>query len=143
MIMSFKPIQFSPLQGRGRVNADTSVIRPVLDSKKGVIMSQGLYPSYSDIDTYHMAASSIDTAIRNAVAAGADPDYLAILDNFCWCSSNDPERLGSLKKLLKLVMIMQLLTGLHIFPEKIVCLMILRVDNEKGKPISISIPQPY
>jgi phosphoribosylformylglycinamidine synthase len=60
-------------------------------------MSQGLYPSYSEIDPYNMAASSIDTAIRNAVAAGANPDYLSLLDNFSWCSSNDPERLYQLK----------------------------------------------
>ncbi|MBU3979138.1 phosphoribosylformylglycinamidine synthase, partial [Patescibacteria group bacterium] len=86
-----------PLQGRGRVNADTSVIRPVLSSQKGVILSQALYPAYSEIDTYNMAASSIDTAIRNAVAAGANPDYISLLDNFCWCSANEPERLYQLK----------------------------------------------
>ncbi len=90
-----------PLQGRGRINAECSVIRPVLDSQKGVIMSQGMYPTYSDIDTYHMAAASLDTAVRNAVAAGANPDYLALLDNFCWCSSNEPERLGQLKHAAK------------------------------------------
>jgi phosphoribosylformylglycinamidine synthase len=32
------------------------------------------------------------------VCAGADPDRLALLDNFCWCSSNEPERLGQLKR---------------------------------------------
>lgn len=90
-----------PLQGRGRVNGDTSVIRPVLDSQKGVIMSQALYPVYSEIDPYKMAAASIDTAIRNAVAAGADPDYLSLLDNFCWCSGNDPERQWQLKMAAK------------------------------------------
>lgn len=90
-----------PLQGRGRVNADTSVIRPVLASQKGVILSQALYPSYSEIDPYKMAAASIDTAIRNAVAAGANPDYLSLLDNFCWCSANDPERLYQLKQAAK------------------------------------------
>ncbi|HEX8931824.1 MAG TPA: phosphoribosylamine--glycine ligase, partial [Patescibacteria group bacterium] len=88
----------SPLQGRGRVNAETSVFRPVLTSPKGVIMSQGLYPKYSDIDTYQMAAAALDTAVRNAIAAGANPDYLAILDNFCWTDSNNPERLGQLKR---------------------------------------------
>lgn len=91
----------APLQGRGRVNAETSVFRPVLTSAKGVILSQGLYPNYSNIDTYHMAAASLDTAIRNAVAAGANPDYLAILDNFCWTDSNNPERLGQLKQAVK------------------------------------------
>jgi phosphoribosylformylglycinamidine synthase subunit PurSL len=91
----------SPLQGRGRVNADASVFRPVLTTNKGVVLSQGMYPTYSDIDTYHMAAASLDTAVRNAVAAGANPDHLAILDNFCWTDSNNPERLGQLKQAVK------------------------------------------
>ncbi|MGQ9842964.1 MAG: phosphoribosylformylglycinamidine synthase subunit PurL [Spirochaetota bacterium] len=87
-----------PLQGKGKVNGNATVIRPVLSSQKGVVLSQGLYPSYSDIDTYWMAACSIDTAIRNAVACGCDFDHLAILDNFCWCDSTNPFRLGQLKE---------------------------------------------
>jgi phosphoribosylformylglycinamidine synthase len=87
-----------PLQGRGRVNGNTSVIRPVFESERAVALSQGLYPSYSDIDTYWMAACSIDTAIRNVVAVGGTLDHLALLDNFCWCDSNNPERLGQLKE---------------------------------------------
>ena len=34
---------------------------------------------YGDLDTYHMAASAIDEAIRNCVAVGADPMRIAIL----------------------------------------------------------------
>ncbi|MGH7245373.1 MAG: AIR synthase-related protein, partial [Candidatus Levyibacteriota bacterium] len=90
-----------PLQGAGRVNSYTSVFRPVLSSQKGVILSQALYPTYSNLDTYDMAAASIDTAVRNAVAAGGNPDYLSLLDNFCWCSANDPERLYQLKRAAK------------------------------------------
>ncbi len=87
-----------PLHGRGRVNGNATVIRPVLDSYRGIVLSQGLYPSYSDIDTYWMAACSIDTAIRNAISIGGSLDRLAILDNFCWCDSDNPERLGQLKE---------------------------------------------
>jgi len=87
-----------PLQGRGRVNGDATVIKPKLDSNKAVVISQGINPSYSEIDTYDMAACAIDTAIRNAVATGADLEHLALLDNFCWCSSTEPERLGQLKR---------------------------------------------
>jgi phosphoribosylformylglycinamidine synthase len=90
-----------PLQGRGRVNSDASVTRPLLDSPKGVALSQGLCPAYSDIDSYHMAACAIDTAVRNIVAVGADPTCIALLDNFCWCSSTDPHRLGQLKQSVK------------------------------------------
>ncbi|MDO8624826.1 MAG: AIR synthase-related protein, partial [Candidatus Diapherotrites archaeon] len=87
-----------PLVGRGRVHSDATVTRPLLDSRKGIVLSQGLYPSYSDLDPYRMTACSIDTAIRNVVAAGGNPDAIALLDNFCWCSSNDPKRLGQLKQ---------------------------------------------
>ncbi len=84
-----------PLQGRGRVNGNATVIRPLLDSYRGVVLSQGLYPSYGDIDTYRMAACSIDTAVRNAVAAGGRLDSLAILDNFCWCDSEQSRAPGT------------------------------------------------
>lgn len=87
-----------PLQGKGRVYAEASAIKPLHTSPRSVVISQGVNPSYGDIDTYHMAACAIDTAIRNAVAAGANPDHLAILDNFCWCSSTDAERLYQLKQ---------------------------------------------
>lgn len=90
-----------PLQGRGRVNADAGVIQPLFDSHKGVVLSHGYAPWYSEIDTYAMAAASIDTAVRNAIAAGASREYLAILDNFCWSSSEKPERLYELKQAAK------------------------------------------
>jgi phosphoribosylformylglycinamidine synthase len=87
-----------PLEGKGRVNADAAVIQPLPHSKKGIILSHGYAPWYSAIDAYAMAAAAIDTAVRNAICAGARRDYLAILDNFCWSSSNTPERLYELKE---------------------------------------------
>lgn len=86
-----------PLQGKGRVNGDATVIKPLFHSKKGIALSQGMYPRYSDIDSYDMAAASIDTAVRNLVCVGVDPEKIALLDNFCWCSSHDHHRLGQLK----------------------------------------------
>lgn len=70
--------------------SDAGIIRPIecLDSEKhhyeGVVISNGICPKFSDIDTYAMAASAIDEAIRNFVAVGGDPEHVAILDNFCW-----------------------------------------------------------
>jgi phosphoribosylformylglycinamidine synthase len=43
-----------------------------------------------------MAWSVMDEAIRNAVAVGADPDKIAVLDNFCWGDPLRPETLGTL-----------------------------------------------
>jgi len=53
-------------------------------------------PHYGDFDTYHMATSAIDEAVRNAVAVGADPEKIAVLDNFCWGYTDRAETLGSL-----------------------------------------------
>ena len=87
-----------PLQGAGLVNSDAAVLRPIPESIKGVVLAQGYAPAYSDIDSYAMAAAALDTSIRNAICAGANPDHLAILDNFCWSSGNSPERLYELKE---------------------------------------------
>jgi phosphoribosylformylglycinamidine synthase len=43
-----------------------------------------------------MAAGAVAEAVRNVVAVGADPDRIAILDNFCWGNTARPEVLGSL-----------------------------------------------
>ncbi len=86
-----------PLQGKGQVNGVASVTRPVLESKKGVVCSQALYPLYTELDSYRMAGASIDTAIRNCLSVGGSLNHLALLDNFCWCSPNKEDRLGQLK----------------------------------------------
>lgn len=75
---------------------DAAVVRPRLDSYRGAVISCGMNPNYGDLDPFHMAASGIDEAIRNCVAVGADPDRIAILDNFCWGYTDRPETLGSL-----------------------------------------------
>ena len=72
-----------PLIGREQdVHSDASVVRPVLSSEQGVALSTGILPSYGDIDPYAMAECGIDTAFRNVVAAGADPDRVALLEQF-------------------------------------------------------------
>jgi phosphoribosylformylglycinamidine synthase len=64
----------------------------VLDSERGLVVSNGICPRYSDLDTYWMMAWAVDEAIRNAVAVGADPDAMAGVDNFCWCDPVKSER---------------------------------------------------
>ncbi|MCB8977656.1 MAG: phosphoribosylformylglycinamidine synthase subunit PurL [Ardenticatenaceae bacterium] len=67
-----------------------------LTIKKGVALSNGICPNYTDLDPYAMAWAATDEAMRNVVAVGADPDQVSILDNFCWGNPNLPDRLGSL-----------------------------------------------
>ncbi|HNX90422.1 MAG TPA: phosphoribosylformylglycinamidine synthase subunit PurL [Candidatus Omnitrophota bacterium] len=76
--------------------SDAAIIRPVLDSVKGVVISNGINPCYGDIDPYWMAASAIDEALRQVAAVGGDLDKVAILDNFCWGNSDDQVQLGKL-----------------------------------------------
>jgi phosphoribosylformylglycinamidine synthase len=75
---------------------DAAVIRPVLDSNMGVVISNGINSKYSDIDPYCMAASAIDEALRQIIAVGGSLERVALLDNFCWGNTGKPERLGSL-----------------------------------------------
>ena len=72
--------------------SDAAVLRPVLESTKGIVVSNGICPKYSDIDTYHMAACAIDEAVRNAVCVGANIEHMAGLDNFCWCDPIKSEK---------------------------------------------------
>ncbi|GIW98148.1 MAG: phosphoribosylformylglycinamidine synthase subunit PurL [Pirellulaceae bacterium] len=76
--------------------SDAAVVRPRLDSYRGIVLSCGMNPRFGDFDPYHMAALAIDEAVRNAVAVGADPSRIALLDNFCWGNTDRPETLGSL-----------------------------------------------
>ena len=75
---------------------DASVVLPVSGSTRGLAISCGINPRYGLIDPYAMAGCVIDEAVRNCVAVGADPDRIAILDNFCWGNTERPETLGSL-----------------------------------------------
>ncbi|MHB1397348.1 MAG: phosphoribosylformylglycinamidine synthase subunit PurS [Trichloromonadaceae bacterium] len=65
--------------------SDAAVFRPLFDSFEGIVVSHGICPSYSDIDTYHMMACAIDEGLRNFVAVGGNIEHVAGLDNFCWC----------------------------------------------------------
>ncbi len=76
-----------PLVGeRVQVPDDAAVLRPRLDSHRGLAVSLALNPAYSQIDTYHMVAVTIDEAVRRLLAVGGTLDHLGGVDNFCWPS---------------------------------------------------------
>ena len=87
-----KPLVGKDSDGPG----DAAIVRPLLDSKKGVIVSNGINPGYGDIDPYWMAASAIDEALRQIIAVGGDLNRVALLDNFCWGNTNRSDMLGAL-----------------------------------------------
>jgi phosphoribosylformylglycinamidine synthase II len=85
-----------PFQGEQAGPNDAAILKPLSNSLKGIVISCGMNPNTAKIDTYWMAASAIDEAIRNNVAVGGR--RIALLDNFTWGNPERPERLGSLVK---------------------------------------------
>lgn len=78
--------------------SDAAVLKPLgtWGHERAFALSAGINPQLGKRDPYAMAVSAIDEAVRNAVAVGADPDKIAILDNFCWGNPTLPDRLGAL-----------------------------------------------
>jgi phosphoribosylformylglycinamidine synthase len=74
-----------PFVGKERdVVSDATVTMVEQLGSEGIILSCGILPRYSDVDTYHMMASIIDLAIRRVIAVGGKLGHIAGLDNFCW-----------------------------------------------------------
>ena len=76
--------------------SDASVTKPLFDSDKGIIISNGINFRFGFIDPYWMAASCIDEALRQIISVGGSLQEVAILDNFCWGNPDKPDRLGGL-----------------------------------------------
>ncbi len=91
-----------PLVGRENDGpGDACITTPVLGSRKGVIVANGINPKYGDIDPYHSASTAIDEALRNVVAVGGNLEHTALLDNFSWGNPDKPDRLGGLVRAAK------------------------------------------
>jgi phosphoribosylformylglycinamidine synthase len=87
-----------PLTGaRDDGPSDACVLKPAeTKGTRGLVLANGINPEHGRHNPYRMAVSVMDEAIRNAVAVGADPDRIALLDNFCWGDPARPETLGAL-----------------------------------------------
>ena len=88
---AIKPLVGATEDGPG----DAAVVRPVLASRKGVVISCGMNPRLGDLDPYQSALHAVDEALRNSIAVGGNLDRTAILDNFCWGNCNKPDRMGT------------------------------------------------
>lgn len=87
-----------PLTGvHANAPSDAAVLKPQeTEGWRGFVLANGINPLLTEPDPYRMAFSAVDEAIRNAVAVGANPAQLALLDNFCWGDPSRPETLGTL-----------------------------------------------
>jgi phosphoribosylformylglycinamidine synthase len=66
------------------VPSDATVMLVEHGCRQGIVLAEGINPSYSDLDTYHMMASVIDEAVRRVISVGGQLEHIAGLDNFCW-----------------------------------------------------------
>ncbi|RPI50820.1 MAG: phosphoribosylformylglycinamidine synthase subunit PurL, partial [Chloroflexi bacterium] len=77
--------------------SDAPVLKPLVTrGSTGIALGCGINPHFGRLDPYAMAWAAVDEALRNVVCAGADPDRVALLDNFCWGNPRLPDRLGGL-----------------------------------------------
>ena len=120
--------------------SDAAVLRPVLGSRRGIVLACGMNPRYGEFDPYDMAASAIDEAVRNCVAVGADPRRIAILDNFCWGDTDRPETLGSLVRAALACHDVALALGTPFISGKDSLNNEFRYVDERGQRHTIAIP---
>ena len=66
------------------VPAEATVWMARHGSLRGYVLSEGVNPYLSDLDTYAMAQTVVDEAVRRQLCAGGRLDRIAALDNFCW-----------------------------------------------------------
>ncbi|MCD6293284.1 MAG: phosphoribosylformylglycinamidine synthase [Deltaproteobacteria bacterium] len=129
-----------PLVGSQQVDGFATVVQPLPESAKGVALSQSLYPAISDLDTYAAAATAIDTAVRNLLAVGTPMSHIALLDNFCWCSSDDPERLWQLKECARACYETAICYGTPFISGKDSMYNDFRGFDCRDQPVTISVP---
>jgi len=85
-----------PLGGEaGDAPNDAVVLAPLPGKNYGVVISHGMNPVLNKINPYHGSLWAAAEAVANAVAVGADPAEICLIDNFIW-PFPDSESLGAL-----------------------------------------------
>ncbi|NNE11210.1 MAG: phosphoribosylformylglycinamidine synthase subunit PurL [Ilumatobacter sp.] len=89
-----------PLVGRLADGPADGVVIGEPTERSGFAIGIGMNPWHGLHDPEAMAYGAVDEAIRNVIATGADPDRVALLDNFSW---GDPRRETTLGELVAAV----------------------------------------
>ncbi len=84
----------------GDAPQDGSVIR-IDGSSQLMAMGLSLLPEWGKTGPREMGLACVDECFRQLVAMGANPDRIAILDNFCMGNPDNPEELGALVETVK------------------------------------------
>lgn len=90
-----------PLAGAsGDAPQDASVVR-IDGSEQLMAMGLALLPEWGKSDPRAMGRATVDECVRSMVVAGANPERIALLDNFCVGNPNNPRELGMLVETCK------------------------------------------
>lgn len=84
---------FSGNEGSGP--NDAVILAPILGKPYGMFISHGLNPVLNKIEPYYGSLWAAVEAVSNAVATGANPKEMFLIDNFIW-PFPDEESLGAL-----------------------------------------------
>jgi len=89
-----------PLVGAASDGPADGVVLARPTDQHGIAIGIGVNPWFGLHDPEAMAFAAVDEAVRNVVAVGADPDRIALLDNFSW---GDPRRESTMGDLVAAV----------------------------------------
>jgi phosphoribosylformylglycinamidine synthase II len=90
-----------PLAGAsGDAPQDGSVVR-VDGSKQLVALALAMLPEWGKSDPHLTGRATVDECVRQLVAMGANPERIAILDNFCMGNPDEVSELGALVETCK------------------------------------------
>ena len=86
-----------PIQGKigKEVHGDSSVLKPVEDSWKGLALTADINPHLMEANPYHGTMSAVEEICRNLASVGARIDSLA--DCLCFGNPQRPEIMGQFK----------------------------------------------
>ncbi len=123
---------------------DAGVVKPKPNSEAGIAVGCGINPKLSDIDPYLMAQASVDEAVRNVLAVGAEygktESVMALVDNFCWPDPvSDPLKAAWLVRACYGMREAALALGLPLVSGKDSMKNDFR-GKKDGSPITISVP---
>jgi phosphoribosylformylglycinamidine synthase len=76
---------------------DAVILAPLRGSSYGMVIAHGLNPVLNLIDPYYGSLWAAAEAVSNAVASGANPREMVLIDNFIW-PFPDTELLGALDR---------------------------------------------
>jgi phosphoribosylformylglycinamidine synthase subunit PurSL len=90
-----------PLAGAAADAPQDAAVMRVDNSKKLFSMAVSILPEWGKYDPFAMGQACVDECVRQLVLSGANPQRIAILDNFCMGNPDDTDELGALVETVK------------------------------------------